>query len=75
MSDEDRKAGEDQDQMEDQREFEADPRGGRQVSGQQGETQPADDAGELPAEDREQGRGETGRDDPGEASGNPPNAG
>ncbi len=77
----DRGAARDQDQMEDQRAFQEDPRGRQEVSGQQPETQHSggdSEGGSEEEEGRQQGRrtgGETGRDDAGEATGNPPNAG
>lgn len=70
-----------EDQMEDQEAFREDPRGKQQVSEQQPETQAEDDGGGDPpaeGEGRDEGPGEpdqAGRDDPGEATGNPPNAG
>lgn len=79
MGSESRKAGEEQGQMKDQEEFQEDPRGRQEVSDQQPETNPADDGEDRDAEDggerSEQRRGESGRDDGGEATGNPANAG
>lgn len=70
-------AGEDQDQMSDQNAFREDPRGKQEVSGQQPETEPGgEDAGKArPAGDHGERAREAGRDDAGEATGNPPNAG
>jgi hypothetical protein len=72
-------AARDEDQMEDQEAFRDDPRGKQQVSEQRPETQ-ADDEGDetTGGEEGEADRGDrdqTGRDDPGEATGNPPSAG
>ncbi len=69
-------AAEDQDQMRDQEAFHEDPRGKQEVAEQQPETEPGGgDAGRKPSDDEGERRGETGRDDPGEATGNPANAG
>ena len=70
-------AGKDQDQMSDQGAFREDPRGKQEVSGQQPETEPGGEGAARPgrADDEGDQRSETGRDDAGEATGNPPNAG
>ena len=71
-----RDAAEDQGQMKDQEAFGEDPRGSKEESDQSGETQPSgssDDSGSAADEDDRQG--ETGRDDGGQATGNPANAG
>ncbi len=70
-------AAKDQDQMKDQDAFRKDPRGQQEVAEQQPETQPGGADGEegRPRGDGEARRGESGRDDAGEATGNPPNAG
>lgn len=69
----------DEDQMDDQEAFRDDPRGKQQVSEQQPETQADDEGGAASGGEEGEGeRGEqdqTGRDDPGEATGNPPSAG
>lgn len=75
MDGQSRRAAEDQSQMEDQSEFQEDPRGRQRVSDQQPETQPAEDGEDRRGKDPEDSRAETGRDDGGEATGNPPNAG
>jgi hypothetical protein len=77
MSDESRRdAAEDQGQMKDQEAFSDDPRGGEEVSEQQGETQPSRSDDDSPSSaDEDDRQGETGRDDGGQASGNPANAG
>lgn len=72
-------AAKDQDQMRDQGEFREDPREQQEVAEQQPETQPGGGgeggAGDRPSRDEEEAGGETGRDEAGEATGNPPNAG
>ncbi len=69
-------AAEDQDQMRDQDAFREDPRGAQEVAEQQPETQPGGgDERHRPGDEQDESRGETGRDDSGEATGNPPNAG
>lgn len=78
MSGESKKGpAEDQDQMRDQDAFREDPRGKQEVSDQQPETQPSGRAeeGSSGPEREEDATGEVGRDDPGEATGNPPSAG
>jgi hypothetical protein len=77
MSDESRRdAAEDQGQMKDQEAFGEDPRGSKEESEQSGETQPSGSGDDSPpAADEDDRQGETGRDDPGHASGNPANAG
>lgn len=60
----------------DQEEFQEDPRGREEVSEQQPETQPTGDGDEADYDPpEEQDRDQVGRDDPGEASGNPASAG
>ncbi len=73
----DRDAGAREGRMRDQDQFREDPRGGQEVSDQQPEVQPSDEGGrDAPrAEDAAGAGGEAGRDDAGEATGNPPNAG
>lgn len=63
--------------MSDQDAFRDDPRGEQEVAEQQPETQPGGEDGESarPGDEGDERRGETGRDDAGEATGNPPNAG
>lgn len=73
-------AAEGQGQMKDQEEFGEDPRGGKEESEQSGETQPSDagsgaGGGPSSAGDEDDEQGETGRDDGGQATGNPANAG
>lgn len=78
MSGESRKgAAQDQDQMRDQDAFREDPRGKQEVSDQQPETQPsdADESGRSGADGSGDGEEATGRDDPGQATGNPRDAG
>jgi hypothetical protein len=79
MSDEERgrDPAKNQDQMEDQGEFHEDPREQHEVAEQQPETQPGGGGGASgrPSRGEDEDRGEAGRDDAGEASGNPPNAG
>ena len=69
-------------QHRDQDEFSEDPRGGQEVAGQQPETQPAgegDGSGGGDSSDDDHGeqgdRGQVGRDDPGQATGDPQAAG
>lgn len=66
-----------QGQMRDQGEFREDPRGEQEVAEQQPETQPGGDGGEgnRPSSHEDEAQGETGRDDGGEVTGNPANAG
>ncbi len=69
-------AAEDQGQMRDQEAFREDPRGKQEVAEQQPETQPGGgDADRKPSDEEDERRGETGRDDSGQATGNPENAG
>lgn len=76
MVEERRDAAEDQGQMKDQESFSEDPREGKKLSEQQGESQPADsDSGSGDSPDRDDEQGQTGRDDPGQATGNPADAG
>ena len=82
MGDEERRDNaEKQDQMKDQEPFREDPRGRQEVSDQQAETQPSEererDGGGAPPPPREDEdpAGQTGRDNAGEATGSPPNAG
>lgn len=66
----------DQDQMEDKTAFRDDPRGSQQISEQQPETQQSDGGEDrLEGTPEDEPAGETGRDDGGQATGNPPNAG
>ena len=71
-------AAQQEDQQRDKEEFQADPRGAKEVSDQQGEAQPsgggAQDAGSRDSgDDKPDDR--HGGDDPGQATGNPANAG
>jgi hypothetical protein len=85
MTDERRDAAEDQGQMKDQESFSEDPREGKDLSEQQGESQPADSgtegsdsgsgSGSGDSPDRDDEQGQTGRDDPGQSTGNPADAG
>ncbi|HEV2074748.1 MAG TPA: hypothetical protein VGR10_00755 [Thermoleophilaceae bacterium] len=60
----------------DKDEFREEPRGREEASEQQPETQPGEPGqGSQPENGRRHGREQAGRDDPGEASGNPPSAG
>lgn len=64
----------------DKDEFREDPRGEQEVASQQPETQPGahddePDEGASPDEDDRHGRGQVGRDDPGQATGDQANAG
>lgn len=62
--------------MRDQDGFRDDPRGKQEVAEQQPETQPGTEGGSgRSGEGEDDRRGETGRDDGGEATGNPANAG
>lgn len=72
----DRDDAKNQDQMRDQEAFREDPRQGQEVSGQQPETQPSEDGeGRTGGGGAEDSPEQSGREDGGEATGNPPNAG